>query len=33
MIAFCKKTGLPPMRESEALSIDQIRAADGVRSR
>ena len=25
-IAFCKKTGLPPPSESEALSIDQIRA-------
>ena len=26
-IAFCKKLGLPPPSESEALSIDQIRAA------
>ena len=25
-IAFCKKVGLPPPSESEALSIDQIRA-------
>jgi hypothetical protein len=25
-IAFCSKIGLPPPRESEALSIDQIRA-------
>jgi TolB-like protein len=25
-IAFCRKTGLPPPSESEALSIDQIRA-------
>jgi hypothetical protein len=33
MIAFCEKTGLPPMSESEALSIDQIRAADGTRGR
>lgn len=33
LIAFCKKTGLPPPNESEALSIDQIRAADGARSR
>jgi Tfp pilus assembly protein PilF len=31
MIAFCQKAGLPPMSESEALSIDQIRAADGIR--
>jgi len=29
LIAFCQKTGLPPPSESEALSIDQIRAADG----
>jgi tetratricopeptide (TPR) repeat protein len=27
LIAFCEKTGLPPPSESEALSIDQIRAA------
>jgi TolB-like protein/DNA-binding winged helix-turn-helix (wHTH) protein/Tfp pilus assembly protein PilF len=33
LIAFCKKTGLPPPSESEALSIDQIRAANGARSR
>jgi TolB-like protein len=33
LIAFCEKTGLPPPGESEALSIDQIRAAGGVRSR
>ncbi|MFT3763764.1 MAG: winged helix-turn-helix domain-containing protein [Pseudoxanthomonas sp.] len=26
LAAFCKKTGLPPPSESEALSIDQIRA-------
>lgn len=26
LIAFCKKIGLPPPSESEALSIDQIRA-------
>jgi hypothetical protein len=25
-IAFCKKINLPPPGESEALSIDQIRA-------
>jgi hypothetical protein len=25
-IAFCNKIGLPPPSESEALSIDQIRA-------
>jgi hypothetical protein len=25
-IAFCKKIGLPPPSDSEALSIDQIRA-------
>jgi TolB-like protein/DNA-binding winged helix-turn-helix (wHTH) protein/Tfp pilus assembly protein PilF len=28
-IAFCKKAGLPPPSESEALSIDQIRALQG----
>jgi tetratricopeptide (TPR) repeat protein len=33
LIAFCEKTGLPPPGESEALSIDHIRAAGGVRSR
>jgi TolB-like protein/DNA-binding winged helix-turn-helix (wHTH) protein/Flp pilus assembly protein TadD len=33
LIAFCKKTGLPPPGESDALSIDQIRAADSARSR
>jgi TolB-like protein/DNA-binding winged helix-turn-helix (wHTH) protein/Tfp pilus assembly protein PilF len=33
MIAFCEKTGLSPMSESDALSIDQIRAADGARGR
>lgn len=33
LIAFCKKTGLPPPGESEALSIDQIRAANNTRSR
>jgi TolB-like protein/DNA-binding winged helix-turn-helix (wHTH) protein/Tfp pilus assembly protein PilF len=33
LIAFCEKTGLPSPRESEALSIDQIRAADRARSR
>ena len=27
MIEFCKKAGLPPMSESDALSLDQIRAA------
>ena len=27
LLAFCQKTGLPPPGESEALSIDQIRAA------
>ena len=26
IIAFCKKVGLPPPSESEALGIDQIRA-------
>ena len=31
LIAFCRKTGLPPPGESEALSIDQIRAADSTR--
>ena len=25
-VAFCKKIGLPPPGESEALGIDQIRA-------
>jgi TolB-like protein/DNA-binding winged helix-turn-helix (wHTH) protein/Tfp pilus assembly protein PilF len=29
LIAFCQKTGLPPPSESEALSLDQIRAPDG----
>lgn len=29
LIAFCQKTGLPPPGESDALSIDQIRAAKG----
>jgi TolB-like protein/DNA-binding winged helix-turn-helix (wHTH) protein/Tfp pilus assembly protein PilF len=33
LIAFCKKTGLPPPNESEALSIDQIRAANSARNR
>jgi len=33
LIAFCQKTGLPPPGESEALSIDEIRAADSARSR
>ncbi|MEO8858039.1 MAG: winged helix-turn-helix domain-containing protein, partial [Burkholderiaceae bacterium] len=33
LIAFCQKTGLPPPGESEALSIDQIRAGDGARKR
>jgi hypothetical protein len=33
LIAFCKQTGLPSPSESEALSIDQIRAADSARSR
>ena len=31
LIAFCRKTGLPPPGESEALSIDQIRAAGSTR--
>ncbi|MEO5629720.1 MAG: hypothetical protein ABIQ62_08135 [Thermomonas sp.] len=30
-IAFCKKAGLPPPSESEALSIDQIRALESNR--
>jgi TolB-like protein/DNA-binding winged helix-turn-helix (wHTH) protein/Tfp pilus assembly protein PilF len=29
LIAFCQRAGLPPPSESEALSIEQIRAADG----
>ena len=33
LIAFCPRTGLPPPSESEALSIEQIRAADSARSR
>ena len=32
-IAFCERIGLPPPGESEALSIDQIRAANGTRNR
>ncbi|MGB3460369.1 MAG: winged helix-turn-helix domain-containing protein [Rhodanobacter lindaniclasticus] len=32
-IAFCAKIGLPPPGESEALSIDQLRAANGTRKR
>jgi Tfp pilus assembly protein PilF len=32
LIAFCKKTGLPPPSESDALGIDQIRAANSTRS-
>ena len=33
LIAFCQKTGLPAPGESDALSIDQIRAADSARNR
>jgi TolB-like protein/DNA-binding winged helix-turn-helix (wHTH) protein/Tfp pilus assembly protein PilF len=33
LIAFCRKTGLSPPNESEALGIDQIRAANGAQSR
>jgi hypothetical protein len=33
LIAFCEKTGLPSPRESEAMSIDQIRAANSARNR
>jgi TolB-like protein/DNA-binding winged helix-turn-helix (wHTH) protein len=32
LIAFCQKTGLPSPRESEALGIDRLHAADSVRS-
>ena len=32
-IAFCARIGLPPPGESEALSIDQLRAANGTRKR
>ncbi|WP_350016043.1 winged helix-turn-helix domain-containing protein [Rhodanobacter sp. IGA1.0] len=32
LIAFCRKTGLPPPGESEALGIDQIRAANSARN-
>lgn len=32
-IAFCARIGLPPPGESEALSIDQLRAANGTRER
>ncbi|CAM1000035.1 OmpR/PhoB-type domain-containing protein [Rhodanobacter sp. Root179] len=33
LVAFCRKTGLPPPGESEALGIDQIRAANSARNR
>jgi hypothetical protein len=32
LIAFCRKTGLPPPGESEALGIDQIRVANSARN-
>jgi TolB-like protein/DNA-binding winged helix-turn-helix (wHTH) protein/Tfp pilus assembly protein PilF len=33
LLAFCKKVGLPPPATSEALNLDQIRAANRARSR